>query len=305
MNRGSILPFSIILSVIIVSVIVASVLIFRNKPETSQDDTPIIDALHQTLKSEGVVAKRASFDVAQRMGKYARVIYDQDGTKSLAFAIELEDGQWKIIEYGNLQYSCERMAGLGFPDALISDCTITIINPISADKAIANEIIKISEDQHSIYFVNNPTEPINITGVVTAKIEGDDGSNQILVYSNETTIPISVSDEQIESVDVGDSIAVTVDSADSNQDNGSNEVVVVDVIEINDVSENTNTNNNQISQELLDQYNLTQEEYDYYYSIVTNIDEPYTGGTQYIPQSFLQLLYDIDNSAVEVQIIGD
>lgn len=314
-----------IIAVTAVIVVLSGYLILKDSSVT--DDTDI--SLKEELQNElGQYGGRGSVSVSNMTDTHLRGnITDRLGQSKDFLALKVGDS-WKVVEYDNPVFSCERMLKLNFPSSMVTDCTLEHPEAVTVEG-----------------LVNKPKTTEAETVEVLAKVTASDPDcNCITVSSGGDEIEILLPEEdsevyeEIASLDDGDTVVLTVtvppdpssgngtsssdnnsgsnsdnntssssnnddsgsnSSEDSSTDNTINNIVIEDVEEVApeddplvDTSSNTDTNTNTVNDPVDNSSNNDIP------------DEPTNTPTNSTSNPSFDIL-DIDNSSSGIKLIND
>lgn len=285
----------------------------------------------------------ASLEVTNLFGNYAKasfVISAGDAPKEI-FLIKSQN-EWKIVEQGRETVSCERMEKYGFPATFIENCELEFPTAIKVSKLVekiknknTNTNLVESETQNSSSaFDNEALENLEVVGVVSFADDPfcgcfdvtSDGQT-VTVYVNQETF----SEEEFENIQEGDQVVVTV-SVNENESAEENSIESSEDFSDTSIKSNENNENNENEEDETDDVTIVANDVEEINEGVTNPNTENTGSqtaeesdeseeetensnaeydvTDYPPNTapppeFLQNLFDIDNSHIEIEIIGN
>ena len=233
MNQKGFISTAVVSISVIVLIILGGVAYYAiNNFDNVNQEIAVSNALSTDL---GLDVSGLDVNIKNITGGHARVeIVDPSGNSKTALVAKV-NGTWRVVEYGNESYSCERANKFGFPGDLISDCVLQFPNAktVTEAKDIINGVI--SENLTSDTF----GVPNKVVVIGSISYPDDPSSGEIIIAGDDgetINIPLdsNIDMEQFTGVDEGDTVAVSVILDPSNSFSNS------DVSEESSTSENSN-----------------------------------------------------------------
>lgn len=203
-SKGAVTLFIVIISIIILSGIAGAVYINRDSdvkidPILKEE---IIQDIAEEIRKSGVL-DTYEITVENATDGHARlsVLDPKTNITKTLFSIKV-DGEWKVIKTEDV-YSCERMSDLGFPDDMISDCTLEYPDAVSVATAI-----------DTLANSTGDSVQVNVLGKVIIPKELDCNCIYIESGGKEIKIDLTTPDGQpspYDDLEVGDTVVVVGD----------------------------------------------------------------------------------------------
>lgn len=335
-EKGSVLIF--ILSVIGLLVLVSSVYVGFQYNKTK---TPVEISVEQQLE-ESIVElyeTKGSVTVSINSGNHIRGFLTlPNGTIQDFLAIRVS-GKWRVVEYANAQYSCERSYKLNFPGDLVSDCVLEHDGALTVEQLLSIpkenrpkevvilgkfladdecDCIKIVSNSGETIVINSPNivnslgeivsgDTVVVSGVIT---DTDENSPEINNPGSNKSGPASVVSDNsgpntiapVESFVLDASSIEEVSSEDdeiANNIGGSNTEDVDDSDEDGEGEEDSNSNENNSSQSDSNSDSNSNST-----PVEPNVSQGSNNNGYDYYADYLNLL-DIDKSPIPIQLIGD
>lgn len=241
-----------LLSILIV--LTLSALIYIYVDNEVEEMTSPVDDVSSYMKEE---FEGLEYILTHSSNTYARAVVEGRDV----FLTKLSS-EWQVVVSTTDPVFCERMERLGFPNNFISDCVLEYSNSVS-DTELVEKINnnEIEEGDSYTIIINIPNIQEEDCNCLSFEVDDEVVS---IAYDDELT------SEDVLGVDVGDTVAIEVETDDG-------EVVISSIEEVDD------------------------EEIDIDFDYLDN--EPDESPLSY--DDYLKGLIDIDNSDIDVQIIGN